>query len=98
MGLVRATGSRILEHQGQSRAFGGSGPANTDPRQSTLELFNLNQDFSQTDDLAAKNPEKVKEMKQKFIAEAKKYQVFPMDASVGARVIAPRPNITARTQ
>ena len=27
--------------------------------------------------------------------EARKYQVFPMDASVAARVIAPRPNITA---
>src|SRR5690606_32277893 len=27
--------------------------------------------------------------------EAKKFQVFPMDASVAARVIAPRPNITA---
>lgn len=72
------------------------GPANTDPlNNQTLELFNLNKDFSQTDDLAAKNPEKVKEMKQKFIAEARKYQVFPMDASVAARVIAPRPNITA---
>jgi arylsulfatase A-like enzyme len=72
------------------------GPANTDPlNNQTLELYNLNQDFSQTDDLAAKNPQKVKEMKQKFIAEAKKYQVFPMDASVAARVIAPRPNITA---
>jgi arylsulfatase len=34
-------------------------------------------------------------MKQMFIAEAKKYQVFPMDASVGARIVAPRPNITA---
>ena len=30
-----------------------------------------------------------------FIAEAKKYQVFPLDASVAARIIAPRPNITA---
>ena len=30
-----------------------------------------------------------------FIAEANKYQVFPLDASVAARVIAPRPNITA---
>jgi hypothetical protein len=30
-----------------------------------------------------------------FIAEAKKYQVFPMDASVAARIVAPRPNITA---
>ena len=34
-------------------------------------------------------------MKAKFIAEAKKYQVFPMDASVAARIVAPRPNITA---
>lgn len=30
-----------------------------------------------------------------FVSEAKKYQVFPMGASVAARVIAPRPNITA---
>ena len=34
-------------------------------------------------------------MKAKFVAEAKKYQVFPMDASVAARIVAPRPNITA---
>jgi arylsulfatase len=30
-----------------------------------------------------------------FIEEAKKFQVFPMDASVAARIVAPRPNITA---
>ena len=30
-----------------------------------------------------------------FVAEAKKHQVFPMDASVAARIVAPRPNITA---
>jgi len=34
-------------------------------------------------------------MKTMFIAEAKKYQVFPMDASVAGRIVAPRPNITA---
>jgi len=72
------------------------GPANPDPlNNQVLQLFNLNQDFSQTEDLAAKNPEKVKEMKGMFIAEARKYQVFPLDASVAARIIAPRPNITA---
>jgi arylsulfatase len=60
-----------------------------------LELYNLNKDFSQTEDLAAKNPQKVKELKQMFIAEAKKYQVVPLDASVAARLVAPRPNITA---
>ena len=34
-------------------------------------------------------------MRQKFVAEAQKYQVFPMDASVGSAHVAPRPNITA---
>ena len=72
------------------------GPANPDPlNNQVLELYNLNTDFNQTTDIAAKNPQKVKELKQKFIAEAKKYQVFPLDASVAARIIAPRPNITA---
>ncbi len=60
-----------------------------------LELYDLTKDYSQSQDIAAQNPEKVKEMKALFIEEAKKYQVFPMDASVAARVIAPRPNITA---
>jgi arylsulfatase A-like enzyme len=72
------------------------GPANPDPlNNQVLELYDLNTDFSQQMDLAAKYPQKVKEMKQMFIAEAKKYQVFPMDASVAARIVAPRPNITA---
>jgi arylsulfatase len=72
------------------------GPANPDPlNNQVLQLFNLHTDFSQTEDLAAKNPQKVKELKEMFIAEAKKYQVFPLDASVAARIIAPRPNITA---
>jgi arylsulfatase len=30
-----------------------------------------------------------------FVAQAKKYQVFPLDASVAGRIAAPRPNITA---
>jgi arylsulfatase len=72
------------------------GPANPDPlNNQVLELYNLNEDFSQTNDLAAKFPQKVKELKAKFIAEAKKHQVFPLDASVAARIVAPRPNITA---
>jgi arylsulfatase A-like enzyme len=72
------------------------GAANPDPlNNQVLELYNLKEDFSQTTDLAAKYPQKVKEMKKMFIAEAKKFQVFPMDASVAARIVAPRPNITA---
>jgi arylsulfatase A-like enzyme len=72
------------------------GAANPDPlNNQVLELYDLNKDFSQSQNLADKNPDKVKALKQMFIAEAKKYQVFPMDASVGARIVAPRPNITA---
>ena len=72
------------------------GAANIDPlNNQVLELFNLNTDFSQSQNVAAQYPKKVKELKGRFIAEAKKYKVFPMDASVAARVIAPRPNITA---
>ena len=72
------------------------GAANPDPlNNQVLELYNLNKDFSQSQDLAKNYPDKVKGMKQMFINEAKKYQVFPMDASVAARIVAPRPNITA---
>src|SRR5207244_5247651 len=54
------------------------GPANVDPlNNQVLELYDLNSDFSQQTDLAAKYPQKVKEMKQMFIAEAKKFQVLP---------------------
>jgi arylsulfatase A-like enzyme len=72
------------------------GPANPDPlNNQVFQLYNLNKDFSQTEDIAAQNPQKVNEMRQKFVVEAKKYQVLPLDASVAARIIAPRPNITA---
>ncbi len=72
------------------------GAANPDPlNNQTFQLYNLNKDFSQSQDIAAQNPEKVKELRQKFMEEARKYQVLPMDASVAARIVAPRPNITA---
>ncbi len=72
------------------------GPANPDPlNNQVFQLYNLNDDFTQSQDIAAQNPQKVNEMRQEFVAEAKKYQVFPLDASVAARIVAPRPNITA---
>jgi arylsulfatase len=72
------------------------GPANPDPlNNQVFQLYDLTKSFNQTEDVAAKHPEKVKELKEKFIAEARKHQVFPMDASVAARIVAPRPNITA---
>ena len=72
------------------------GAANPDPVNNvTWELYDLNKDFSQCHDIAAQHPDKVKELKALFMQEARKYQVLPLDASVAARIVAPRPNITA---
>ncbi len=72
------------------------GAANPDPlNNQTFQLYNLTTNFNQTQDIAAANPQKVKEMRAEFLGEAKKYQVLPMDASVAGRIVAPRPNITA---
>ncbi|WP_295883736.1 sulfatase-like hydrolase/transferase [uncultured Thiohalocapsa sp.] len=72
------------------------GAANPDPlNNQTFQLYDLTKDFTQSNDIAADHPEKVAELKEKFIAEARKYQVFPLNASVAARMAAPRPNITA---
>ncbi len=72
------------------------GAANPDPlNNQVLELYDLTTDFSQSHNIADQHPDKVKMMKEKFIEEAKKFQVFPLDASVAARLVAPRPNITA---
>jgi arylsulfatase A-like enzyme len=59
------------------------------------ELYNIADDFSQNNDLAAKKPEKLKELQAVFIAEANKYQVFPLDNSVLPRLLTPRPSGTA---
>jgi arylsulfatase A-like enzyme len=59
------------------------------------ELYNINADYSQADDLAAKMPAKLKEMEALFVHEATKYNVFPLDNSQFARAITPRPSATA---
>jgi hypothetical protein len=50
------------------------------------ELYNLDADFSQADDLAGKNPEKLKELQSLFLEEAKKYGVFPLDPRLAERL------------
>ncbi|MGR9475968.1 arylsulfatase [Rhizobium leguminosarum] len=59
------------------------------------ELYNLAEDFSQSNDLAAKMPDKLKEMKALWDTEAAKYQVLPIDNSSFARAVAPRPSAVA---
>jgi arylsulfatase len=71
------------------------GPAITDPATPDWELYDLTKDWTQNTDVAAANPEKVKELEAIWWREAEKYQVLPLDASVSARIVTPRPSVTA---
>jgi arylsulfatase len=63
------------------------------------ELYNVKEDPTQFNDLAAQMPEKLKQMQDMFYAEAKKYDVLPLDNSSLARFLTPRPSATTgRTQ
>jgi len=59
------------------------------------ELYNIAADYSQANDLAAKMPDKLKEMQDLFDQEAKKYNVYPLDNSGFTRATAPRPSPVA---
>jgi arylsulfatase A-like enzyme len=59
------------------------------------ELYNLTEDYSQANDLAAKMPDKLKQMRKLFDQEAAKYQVLPLDNRQFARAVEPRPSTTA---
>ena len=50
------------------------------------ELYNVENDFSQADNLAASNPQKLKELQSLFLEEAKKYDVFPLDPRLSERL------------
>ena len=59
------------------------------------ELYNVDQDFSEANDLAAKEPEKLRELQDLFWAEAAKYDVLPLDNSKVERVdVSFRPSLT----
>jgi arylsulfatase A-like enzyme len=59
------------------------------------ELYNLKEDYSEYNDLAAKRPDKLRELQELFMVEATKYNVFPMDNSILSRLLTPRPSATA---
>ena len=59
------------------------------------ELYNIADDYSENNDLAARNPDKLRDLKELFLVEATKYNVFPLDNSVLMRAVTPRPSATA---
>lgn len=57
-------------------------PTVYDPDKDTWELYNVDEDFSQANNLADKYPEKLNELKALFWQEAEKYQVLPLLAGL----------------
>jgi len=59
------------------------------------ELYHTDNDFSQAEDLAARMPDKLKDLQLLFYAEAAKYNVLPIDNSKTTRLdLAVRPSLT----
>ncbi len=59
------------------------------------ELYHIADDFSEADNLAEKNPEKLRDLQTLFYEEAKKNNVLPLDASFAERADpAIRPSLT----
>jgi len=62
------------------------------------ELYNVDEDFSESTDLAASNPAKLKELQALFMKEAERYRVLPIDDRGLERfdpVLAGRPDLMA---
>jgi arylsulfatase len=77
-------GNRALFHEGWiASVFHGRAPWELGKSlsfdQEKWELYNLAEDFSQADDLAAKYSEKLRALQDLFWAEAAKYNVLPLD-------------------
>jgi arylsulfatase A-like enzyme len=62
--------------------IGGTFPFEKD----VWELYNLNEDFSETNNLAAKNPEKLEELKKEWDNQAWKNNVYPLYDDLQSRV------------
>lgn len=59
------------------------------------ELYNIEEDYSQANDLAKQYPEKLEELKAMFKAEAEKFNVYPLDDRFAERGFnQARPSIT----
>jgi arylsulfatase len=73
--------------------------AEPNPDDFKWELYNVNQDFSQANNLAEQNPAKLKELQAAFDVQARKYNVYPLDSSFASRADpAIRPSLTRGRQ
>lgn len=61
--------------------------AELDPSKVKWELYDLDHDFTQANDLAAKDPQKLQQMKDLWWAEAARNNVLPLDWRAGERLM-----------
>lgn len=59
-----------------------------DPDTAVWELYNLDEDFTQANDLAAANPEKLRQLQDLWWTEASRYSVLPLDGRKTERLSA----------
>jgi arylsulfatase len=86
-------GNRAIYHDGWFARTTHKAPWEGKPRRaldddSAWELFDTRTDFSLVNDLAAKQPAKLKEMQALFMQEAEKNHVLPIDDRVFERIVA----------
>jgi len=85
-------GNRSIYHDGWYARTIHKAPWERQPRrpltEDIWELFNTKVDFSLANDLAAQNPDKLKELQDLFMIEAEKNHVLPIDDRVFERMIA----------
>ena len=65
---------------------GAPGLANWDANKDQWELYNLSADFSQANDLAEKEPQRLAELQRVFDAQAKENKVYPLGAGIWLRL------------
>jgi arylsulfatase A-like enzyme len=95
-------GNRAIYSDGWVAATVHKAPWEAKPRhkltEDVWELYNVDQDFSESNNLAASNPAKLKELQALFMKEAEKYRVLPIDDRTLERfdpAIAGRPDLMA---
>lgn len=74
-------------------------PEDWNPDKQVWELYKLDEDFSQANDLAAKYPDKLRELQDLWWVEASKYSVLPLDWRGTIRMNAEamgRPNLVGK--
>jgi arylsulfatase A-like enzyme len=69
--------------------LGPKGELLWNPNNDPWELYNIDQDWSQSNDLAASNPQKLAEMKALFLEEFAKNQGFPVGGGLWVPVVRP---------